>query len=313
MMKICSMIIGAALLLGCAFRDVTPEKTWDADARICSADLKDGQLAFLTESAVEIIPIGGGMSAEKHCSIPVNENNVLFVNGATSWIGGGGLGNGLIYKLNTSTCTLDALKSKDVFSQVCSLAYGMCQDLLVSGHANGEIIVWDGKSGHKRQSFGDYKAEIFATEVSQNRCQLYSGDAVGVIDLWDLASTSKLRSSSIDGSVFTLRYDGTGDKILAGGGKGVLYVFDGDLSNRRSFQVNNEAILSADWYANGTKVICGLTNGYVATVDITTRASKVLRLHKDDILGVRILAGGRKVLTTSRDGVTNLWKAAVLE
>lgn len=243
--------------------------------------------------------------------IPGYENGKVVCTNETCWIGGliGRQGKLTSVHLQNGT-TVDI--GKYPLTEVYDLVLLDRSNRLATAHANGEIVLWDLTSGKQQKVFGGRDIEIYALAALESAGKLYSGNAEGVLDTWDINSGRKIASTRNEGSsIFSILYNPFKRVLLSAGGNGILYVRrEANLALQMQINLGNGAIFSCD---NGLDalVICGLTGGKIAVINIETSKFDIKRLHKGDVTYVKANEEGT-IVTASKDGVIKLWKASTL-
>ncbi len=312
MKKIFVIFVLLILVFGCK-EQLTPLKIWTLDQMIFSASYNDNSLALLLENSVKILSLSEKNDADKDFNVGKNiEHGEILFNKDNLWIGDGSLANGILFSLNMPDGSLYQF-NKEKYAEVYAISLLENKNLLATGHGNGEIILWDLITNKKKRCFGDYDIEVFAVEISPDGSELYSGNGLGSVSLWKISIGEKVKYNKVLNSIFTLDYDIKSNTVACGGGDGILCILDHKtLSVIKRMDFNRGAILSCDCRSNDSKIICGLTGGYIAIVNHDGTNQKVLKLHKDDILYVKFVDRGRKVVTVSKDGVIKLWDAGLM-
>jgi WD40 repeat protein len=315
MKKIFVIFVLLILCFGCK-EQLTPLKIWSLDQMIFSASYNDNSLALLLEDSIKILSVSEKNDADKDFNVGKNiEHGEILFDKDNLWIGDGSLANGILFSLNIPDGSLYQF-NKEKYAEVYAISLLENKNLLATGHGNGEIILWDLITNKKKRCFGDYDTEVCTLLFSHDGKALYSGDAMGAITLWDVESGRKIQSKKEENSaVYTLCFNKKTQSLIAGGvkAKGMLYIYDNGLSIQKNIKVDNKgAVLSCDSQVNTGKIICGLTDGYVAISEYNGSNNRIFKLHKDDVLFVKFVDQGRKMVTVSKDGVIKLWDAGLM-
>lgn len=315
-MKKIFVIFVLLILFGGCKEQLTPLKIWTLDQVIYSASYNGNSLALLLEDSVKILSVSEKKEADKNFNVGKNiEHGEILFNEDDIWIGGGSLANGILLSLNMPDGRSYQF-NKEKYAEVYAISLFESKNFLATGHGNGEIILWDLISNKKKRRFGNYDTEVCTLLFSHDGKTLYSGDAMGAITIWDVESGRKIQSKKEENSaVYTLCFNKKTQSLIAGGVKarGMLYIYDNGLSIQKNIKVDNKgAVLSCDSQVNTGKIICGLTDGYVAISEYNGSNNRIFKLHKDDVLFVKFVDQGRKVVTVSKDGVIKLWDGELM-
>ncbi len=299
------------LLMVACITKVKPLDTMKIKHNIISAsyDPYNNRIAILTKEMVCIIPLP--YLTEEYDKYRINlEYNKIFCLKNLCWLGGGGIGKGFIKSIDIFNGNIKQL-NKDKCSEIYAVI--SAENILATGHADGEIVIWDALSGNKKLKFGEYNSEIFVIEIIPESNMLYSGDGIGTIDLWNLSTGEKIKSNKrVVNSIFSLRYDRQTNTVLGGGSDGILCIFDGtDLSIDKKINLNSGAILSCD-ISNDSKIVCGTTGGNVVIINHNGTNQRTSKLHKSDVLYVKFINNGN-IVSVSKDGEIKIWDSECLE
>ncbi len=198
------------------------------------------------------------------------------------------------------------------FAEVYSMVYLPRRKVLVTGHANGEIIFWDIIGGQQQAGFGDFDIEVFSLSYSQDEEFLYVGKDGGEIAVWNVSTRKKVKSIQTQNqSTFVLKRMNTMDEIVTGGSSGILTIYSADLLKQRSIDLRMGSILSVDTQSSDELILCGLTDGDVALVNNMALASRRYRMHKSAVRFVHFLEAGNQILSVDEHGTIKIWNAPI--
>ncbi len=275
-----------------------------------SYTVSEDQVVVLFKQSLRILQLPD-LTILKDYKIRKLEYDNLCCLGTSCWVVGGDVTSGFIQEVDITSGKIEQL-NQGWYPEVYTVAAH--DHILATGHSDGGIIVWDLVSGKILKKFGDYDIEVFSVAFSSDGNTLYTGNGLGNVSAWDVSSGEKIKSSGrIANSIFTLHYNGMSNTVACGGGDGNLCILDSKgLSVIRKVDLGHGAILSCDWRATDNKIVCGLTDGYVAIVNHNGTDKQVLKIDKKDILYVKFVKQGQKLITVSKDGLIKLWEAEIM-
>lgn len=185
---------------------------------------------------------------------------------------------------------------------------------LVSGSENGEIRVWDIKSGASRAWTGHIRAvQWIAFNRAGNRILTTGVD--DVIKLWDMKSTKPLLTILGKGiNVYGARWDSSGSKIVAATLGGGLVTYSAANGKELKRFGGHAGVGVNDIATYGLRALTAGRDGKIGVWDISTAARKTyINAHKDWILSIAIDPSGRTFASTSSDGTMKLWDMKTLK
>ena len=305
-------VLPLLFLVGC-INKMIPLDTVNFGREIDSVSPVDetGAFAIVSGGKIEFLTTRAGLRLSKEVYLGNLSINNIFCSIESCWVGGGTHQKGMLAKIEISKGSIERIGNDSQYSEIYFITSSLKQGYILTGHSDGEIIVWDAKQGKEILNFGEYSSEVFALAVSQDGRRLYSGKSVDGIDLWDI-ETGKLITSNkeIEGSIFTLTMDESAKSIICGGSRGILYIIDNsELSITKKIAVTDEAILSSDVRKRDAEIVCGLSSGYVGVVHINGSGLKVYKLHDDAVMYVKFIDEGDRILSVSKDGTVKIWDA----
>jgi WD40 repeat protein len=211
---------------------------------------------------------------------------------------------------------------------VNEVAFAPGGHLLVSTSEDGQVTVWDARSGAQAETLSGHTRSAFSPSFAGGR--LYTASLDGTVIVWDVAGRQRLGRTfragpGAEGAPrYALSSDGT---LLAHGGvDGTIDVVDmRTLRRRANVPVFHETGIAGPALTTGTafvpgthEIAVGSNYGGVALVD-ADRGAVVKRLrghaklehypHLSDnpIWTPGVSADGRLLASTSSDGMVNLW------
>ena len=84
------------------------------------------------------------------------------------------------------------------------------------------MILWDINTGNKTLSIGTKDTEVFALQLTKDNL-LLSGNALGVLALWNLSS-GDIDNSAVNEGDAIFAIDADPMYVISGGGKGIIKI-----------------------------------------------------------------------------------------
>lgn len=267
--------------------------------------------AIISADRIDFLSRLDELSLSNYINFEKSDINDIFCSSRFCWIGGGIHQQGLLYKLEISNKFIEKITGSDLYAETYSIISSIDEKRIVTGHSNGEIIIWDSKQDKELLRFGDYRSEVFSLALSEDGNFLYSGKSVNGIDFWDAYTGQLIKSNKeIEGGIFIIVIIDNTNSIICGGSQGVLYIIDKNkLSITKKITIANEAIISCDIREKDKNILCGLSNGYISATNMNNMRTKTYKLHKSDVIYIKYICNGDKILSASKDGAIKIWNA----
>jgi len=170
------------------------------------------------------------------------------------------------------------------------------QDLLISGSADANIILWSIKSGHKLYTLKDHARGVLslALDLSPIRgsesFDLFSADSVREIRKWSLSCSSSGIITQISSEVLKTVHETSVNKLVFEHASGTS-------------DENDEEAESDLWTASSDNTVKRLTRSRGWEVDTTLT-------HPDFVRDVNLSSDGRYVITACRDENVRVWDSS---
>jgi WD40 repeat protein len=305
------------LLGGCAEKMALPEtvKVGSVIDSVSSVD-DTGIFAIVSAGKIELLSTRKGLQLYKKINIGDISVNNIFCSIESCWVGGGTHQEGILAKIDISEESIKRIKQHDrQYSEIYFITSSVKQGIIITGHSNGEIIAWDEKQNKELLKFGDYASEVFALAVSRDGGRLYSGKGVNGIDLWDIGTGKLIKSNKeTEGSIFTIKTNKNTKSIICGGSQGILYFIDDNkLSIIKKIIITDGAIFSCDVRGRDGEIVCGLSDGYISVANFNKLSSNVYKVHNDNVIYVKFIDEGDRILSVSKDGTAKIWNVTIIQ
>jgi WD40 repeat protein len=194
------------------------------------------------------------------------------------------------------------------------LTVGFSQDgkLLISGHADGSIAVWDLQSQAPPVRLTGHVNNITSIMVDRDNRFLVSGSLDNRAKLWDLAKHKELMTlSGHDDAVWSVAVSPNGELIATGSWDNRIWLWDRATGKKlRVMQGHNGGILSLAFSPDGQWLASGSEDRTARLWDVGT-GQHVLTLpgHQDDVVSVAFVGteGHHRIATGDRTGEVRLW------
>ncbi len=241
--------------------------------------------------------------------------------------------------LITRTITAKALRS---------VAYSPNGELLAVGGRDG-LLKFLTPDGQNKRSLPGQEADILALSFSPDGRRLLSGDAAGLVLVWDLFKpVAVLRGHQ--GAINALGFRRDGEQVATGGEDGTLRIWDDALGiELKQMQGHAGAVHTLAYLADGVLIATGGADGTLKiwaadpqrdgtpentpfpdqainpssadSIRVQKEGSLVhllrgdtvistLRGHSDRVTAVAVTGSGLRILTASQDGTLRLWSMA---
>ena len=310
-MKLLSSLLIIYMIFFCfCKKDIKTDSFLKLNEKTYHASLNTNKkiLAVNGKKYIHIIPLIQ-KSEYKKFKMDIKEvGEVCFQDNKHCLISRGYMQHGDLILMNINDGSYRKLKYKGI-TEVCAISYSSKNSTVATAHANGGIVLWDINSGKIIKMFGDYETEIFELKISFDGNTIYTGNSQGIIKSWSLNSGEKLNTIKIPNinSIFTFALNRNKNMLIVGGSDGIIGILSlDDFSVKNTIKVSQEAILSCDCRNSDSKIICGLTDGYIATVNLDGTDLKNIKIHNKDIRYVKFIDGGTKIISISENGVIKI-------
>ena len=139
---------------------------------------------------------------------------------------------------------IDMIGTDTYVEEINYLKY--CEELVISGHSNGDIHVWEAKSFRLVKTFV-CKYGVNSVDLSYNKEMIVSCDQW--ITVWDVKYTQELFKFYVQSQ--SVIFDPFAKWVLSGDSKGAIHIIDIEMGNViNSFSIHSAPILSLGFYDN---------------------------------------------------------------
>ncbi len=188
----------------------------------------------------------------------------------------------------------------------------------LSGHAGGDVFVWDLQTGKQIRRVCEGAKGVFYIVFAPNG-KLALACCVNEIVIWEVASWKEVQRLHVMGQ-FDAKFCADGRTILSGGAGtkeqrgGVsgheLHLLDSQTGKElRRFSGHTNDVLKVNHSPDGTKVVSSSLDGTVRVWDFQI-GNELKQFDAGEVTDVLFTPDGRQVLTCSTDSGAHLWSLA---
>jgi WD40 repeat protein len=197
-------------------------------------------------------------------------------------------------------------------SWVTAVAFGRSADVLVTGHEDGSIRLWDASRGEAVRVLESHDHSISALAFSPDGRRLASADEGRVIHIWDAASGAQLGTlTGHTDRIPALVWHPDGTRLVSAGWDTTARVWDVAtfepiiLLNGHAGQVQALA-----FNPDGSRLACADSNSSVRVWDFAaSRTVTVLPVQSTDVRCLAYSPDGRTLAAGGAEHVVHVWSA----
>ncbi|MFZ5894387.1 MAG: TIR domain-containing protein [Myxococcota bacterium] len=180
---------------------------------------------------------------------------------------------------------------------------------LITGSANGNVKLWDARSGALLRSFTGHKSAILAVACNAPCDRLVTADSQGTARVWDLNRDEQLVIQAHASAIRNVGFSPDGRQFVTASDDGTAKLWDAQTGGPALILAGHAGWLrSAMFSPDGAKIV---TAAHDRTVRIwsTTDAAKptVLSGHLDDVKNATFSGDGQRIISASEDGTARVW------
>ena len=187
---------------------------------------------------------------------------------------------------------------------------------LVSGGADGDIVMWDINTGAKLWEKDAHSKPIILARFNEEGTLLATGSMDGTAKIWSVETGKLVHTMSPGrGIVWPVGFSPDGKTLASGNDDGSISwwsVATGE--HQRTVKVHNEAVRYLEYSRDGSKIYASSTDGSASIINV--RNGEVLqsfdhstRNPKRIANGIQVTLDGKTAITTGYDGWTRFWDA----
>ncbi|MEJ5276285.1 MAG: hypothetical protein WHU94_10275 [Thermogemmata sp.] len=183
--------------------------------------------------------------------------------------------------------------------------------VVVSGGGDGQVLVWDGKSGELRHRLREHKGEVYGVAVSGDGGVVVSVGRDGQVLVWDGKSGElRHRLAEHKGVVHGVSVSSDGKVVVSGGGDGQVLVWDGVRGQlRHRLEGHKGWVRCVSVSGDGGVVVSGGDDGEVWVWDgVRGQLRHRLEGHRGWVKCVSVSGDGGVVVSGGEDKAVRVWK-----
>ena len=202
-------------------------------------------------------------------------------------------------------------------SPVLSVALSPDGRLLASGSSDGNIKVWDTKTGQERRSFRAHAVRVWGLSFSPDGKWLASSGGDKDAKLWDTETWKEVHTfDSSAPSIYDVVFSPDGRRLALGGLERTLQVWDAEFG-RQEFRLegHTKAVHCVAFSRDGKRLASASMDHTVKVWDLTSGQLILNLIHNQGVLGVAFSPDGRSIASASgtwflsEDGEVTVWDA----
>jgi WD40 repeat protein/DNA-binding SARP family transcriptional activator len=189
----------------------------------------------------------------------------------------------------------------------------LCDTLLVSGHINGLVKIWDAVTGEHQLTLSGHTNVISEVAISRDGTQLASASNDGTITVWDIATGRELLTlAGHSGAVSGIAFSPDGNVLASVSEDGTARIWDTSPSGSRELLTLGSGPLRSLALSPDEKRII-TTGADVPMAQVwdaeTGEELMVLAGHQGTIYAATYSPDGTRIATGSADNSAKVWNA----
>jgi WD40 repeat protein/energy-coupling factor transporter ATP-binding protein EcfA2 len=224
-----------------------------------------------------------------------------------------------IDKLKTSV--IDKVRESNRFQghqeEVNSVSFSPDGKIIASASKDKTIRLWNIESGESK-TLKDHQERVWRVRYSPMSGNMIASSDIDKTAILYAADTGKfLRSLKGHTSIiYDLSFSPDSKKIATASWDGTIKIWDTSTGNEQETLENlgdQDKVYSLDFNVDGTKLASGgYKDGSIKLWDLNSRTSKVIGRHQKPANFVRFSPDGKTIVSSSDDGIIQLWKEGQL-
>jgi WD40 repeat protein len=175
-------------------------------------------------------------------------------------------------------------------SAVTAMAFAPDSTALVSGGADGRVILWDLKTGQARHRCPALEGKVFAVAFAPDGKHFASAGADGLVRVWEAASGKRIREhKGHDGPVASLAFSPDGKLLASGGYDRTIRLWPTGDGEPRVLKGAEGRVTALLFTPDGTSLL----SGGAALTDVRLNGEVIDRIGHTDHVRVWDVASGR--------------------
>jgi len=182
-------------------------------------------------------------------------------------------------------------------------------NLALTGHSEGDIVLWDLDEGVKQRTYKRNDARIWALAFAGSRNRFWSAGHDWAIALWDIQtpSTPLQVLEEHTNPVQAVSYSSETVRLASGGADKTVRLWNGaSFEQVRIYRRMGDFVSALGFSRDGRNLVAGLLDGNIRLMKTTRSRSKRIKAHDGAIVGVKFYSDKRFV-TAGKDGSIKTW------
>jgi WD40 repeat protein len=196
---------------------------------------------------------------------------------------------------------------------VYSLLYSTKKDKFFSSGGDGLVAEWDLKDARDAQLIARCPDPVYSMCLMPDADILVLGSSKGGLHLTKLQEQQELQLLQVsEQPVFAIETHG--QRLYSAHGDGQLRIWDVEdkarLALRKAVPLSQAPLRSLQIAPDATQLAIGSSDGALRITDMQGRLLQQLNGHQNSVFSVLWLAGGKYILSGSRDAHLAVWESA---
>jgi WD40 repeat protein len=190
---------------------------------------------------------------------------------------------------------------------VYALASGTENHLFYSAGGDGMIVEWDLQKPEEGRLVARMPATVYSLAYDKATHILFAGLRNGHIYKLDTGNASNAATAFLHSEVFSLQP--AGDMIIAGTGKGKLFLLDDALRVMKEIAAAEKSCRAIAAHPQKNEIASGWSDRQVRIFDRELNLLKSFPAHENSVFAAAYSTGGKRLFTGGRDAKLNEWNA----
>ncbi len=206
----------------------------------------------------------------------------------------------------------EEVKKLERGGDVRSVAYRPDSQQLAAGLGDGNILVWELKTGREQGTFRGHETEVWAVAYSPNGQRLASGSLDGVIVLWDPATGERERIlGKHEDTIQALAYSPDGLQLASASSDDTIVIWDLETGVKMETLVEHTGdVRSIAYSPDGQRLVSGSDDNVIILWDLATgQVIRTFNGHREGVKSVAYSPDGKQLASGSFDNTIILWSA----
>jgi len=194
---------------------------------------------------------------------------------------------------------------------VWGLAFIPKTDLIVLGHEDGTIKIWDLKQQAPYRTLGRMGGSVWSADVSADGHYLVSPCDDSRVTVWNLDTFEVELSFPQPTSTKAAVFSPDGRSLATGDRNSTVRVWDIAAQIPVSLSGHRGTVHALAYSPDGTRLASAGSDGTAKVWNLTDTSAKPLNLdqHKGSVYGVAFSSDGTRIATAGWDGTARVWNA----